>query len=155
MNNLKIYCEDYDFTPLAEAFSGEFESDCTLALEIALVDEAEIRRLNRETRSIDSVTDVLSFPALDGILGKKISKDDYFSDIDEEGNLLIGCIAICTGRAREQAEEFGHGYLRELNYLAAHGVCHLLGYDHIDEHDKAVMREVEERVLAKIKAVRE
>ena len=56
---------------------------------------------------------------------------------------------------RSQAAEYGHGISREMNYLAAHGVCHLLGYDHIDDGDKAVMRAKEERVLAKIGAVRQ
>ena len=56
-----------DFARLAQAFEGEFDSDCNLSLEIVDVDEAEIRRLNREIRCVDAVTDVLSFPALDGI----------------------------------------------------------------------------------------
>lgn len=154
MNDLIIYCDEYDFSPLARAFAGEFESDCTLACEIVLVDGEEIRRLNRELRFTDSVTDVLSFPALDGILGKKIIKAEHIPDVDEQGNLLIGSIAICTERAREQAEEYGHSFLRELNYLAAHGVCHLLGYDHTEERERAAMREKEERALAKINAVR-
>lgn len=152
MSDLKIYCEEceYDFAPVAEAFAGEFESDCTLSLEIVTVDEEEIRRLNRELRSVDSVTDVLSFPSLEGILGKKLSEKDYPADCDEEGNLFIGSIAICLKRAAEQAEEYGHGVDREVCYLAVHGVCHLLGYDHIEEEDKRVMREKEEKVLTKM-----
>ena len=154
MDKLIIYSEDNSFAPLAKAFEGEVESDCNLSLEIITVDEEEIRRLNREMRQIDEVTDVLSFPSLDNIFGKKLIKKHFPADIDEEGNLFIGSIAICTKRAEEQAEEYGHSYSRELNYLAAHGVCHLLGYDHIDENDKKVMREKEEKVLAKINAVR-
>ncbi|MDE7306583.1 MAG: rRNA maturation RNase YbeY [Clostridia bacterium] len=155
MNDLKIYCEDSDFSPLAAAFSGEFESDCTLSAEIIIVDEDEIRRLNREQRDNDSVTDVLSFPSLEGVLGKPLSKNNFPCDIDEEGNLFIGSIAICLKRAEEQAEEYGHSINRELNYLAAHGVCHLLGYDHMEESDKKAMREKEERVLKKINATRD
>lgn len=152
MNSLKIYCEqcEYDFSPVAEAFAGEFQSDCNLSLEIVTVDEEEINRLNRETRGVDSVTDVLSFPSLDGILGKKLIKKDYPADLDEEGNLFIGSIAICLKRAAEQAEEYGHSVDREVCYLAVHGVCHLLGYDHIEEEDKRLMREKEERILKKI-----
>jgi probable rRNA maturation factor len=155
MNDLKIYCDDYDFTPLAASFFGEFESDCTLAAEIVFVDEEEIRRLNRELRSVDSVTDVLSFPSLDGILDKKVIKDEHLEDVDEEGNLVIGSIAICTQRAKEQADEYGHSYTREINYLATHGICHLLGYDHMQDDEKAAMREKEERVLMKINATRD
>ena len=153
MNDLIIYSEE-NFTALAEAFSGEFESDCTLACEVVTVDEDEIRRLNCELRSTDAVTDVLSFPSLDGILGKRLVKSDYPADCDEEGNLFIGSIAICVKRAEEQAEEYGHSVKRELFYLAAHGVCHLLGYDHMTEEDKSVMREKEEKVLGKIGILR-
>lgn len=153
MNDLIIYSEE-NFVPLAEAFAGEFESDCTLSAEIVTVDEDEIRRLNRELRSVDAVTDVLSFPALDGIFGKKLLKKNFPADVDEQGNLFIGSIAICVKRAQEQAEEYGHSFTRELNYLAAHGICHLLGYDHIEDGEKAVMREKEEKVLNKIGAVR-
>ena len=154
MNNLVIYSEE-NFSALAAAFGGEFESDCTLSAEIVTVDEEEIRRLNREIRKVDSVTDVLSFPALDGIFSKKLLKKDFPADCDEEGNLFIGSIAICVKRAEEQAEEYGHSFERELNYLAAHGICHLLGYDHMTDEDKAVMREKEEKVLKKLNLTRE
>ena len=151
---LYIYCEDEDFSALSGAFENEFESDINLSAEIEIVDENEIRRLNREIRGIDSVTDVLSFPSLDGIFGKKIEKKNFPYDVDEQGNLFLGSIAICRKRAKEQAEEYGHSILREINYLAAHGICHLLGYDHIEEADRKVMREKEERVLNKMGAVR-
>ena len=154
MNKLIIYTDNENFAPLSKAFEGEFESDINLSVEIITVDEEEIRRLNREMRSIDEVTDVLSFPSLDNIFGKKLLKKDYPSDIDEEGNLFTGSIAICVKRAEEQAKEYGHSIFRELNYLAVHGVCHLLGYDHIKDEDKAVMREKEEKVLLKINATR-
>ena len=151
---LYIYCEAEDFSALASAFENEFESDIDLAAEIVIVDEEEIRRLNRETRNTDAVTDVLSYPSLDGIFGVKIEKKNFPADLDEQGNLFIGSIAICRKRAEEQAEEYGHGIHREMNYLAAHGVCHLLGYDHILDEDRKAMREKEERVLEKMGAVR-
>ena len=151
---LYIYCEDEDFSALESAFENEFESDIDLSAEIIIVDEEEIRRLNREMRGIDAVTDVLSFPSLDGILGKKIEKKDFPFEIDEQGNLFIGSIAICKKRAEEQAEEYGHSVFREMSYLAVHGVCHLLGYDHIEESDRKVMREKEESVLKKMGAER-
>ena len=62
---LNIFCEQFDFAPLASAFEGEFESDCPLSAEIIITDESEIKRLNAETRGTDAVTDVLSFPSLD------------------------------------------------------------------------------------------
>ena len=151
---LYIYCDEYDFSALSSAFENEFESDTHLSAEIIIVDEEEIRRLNREMRGIDQVTDVLSFPSLDGIFGVKIEKKNFPYEVDEQGNLVLGSIAICKKRAEEQAEEYGHSIKREISYLAVHGVCHLLGYDHIEEKDKKIMREKEERVLEKMGAVR-
>ncbi len=152
---LNIFCEQFDFSPLAEAFEGEIESDCGLSAEIIITDEAEIRRLNAEARGIDAVTDVLSFPSLDGIRGKALKKADFPFEVDEEGNIFLGSIVICEKRAREQAEEYGHGYMRELHYLAVHGLWHLLGYDHMTEEDKLEMRAKEEKILSKLGITRE
>lgn len=152
---LKIECEQHDFSPLAAAFDGEFSADCGVACELVIVDEDEIKRLNREIRKTDNVTDVLSFPSLDGIKGAYLRARDYPAERDEDGNLFIGSIAICEKRAREQAKEFGHSFARELNYLAAHGVLHLLGYDHMTDADKAEMRLREERVLKKLNLSRD
>lgn len=154
MSSLIIYSEE-NFAPLAEAFCGEFESDCNLSAEIVTVDEQEIRRLNKELRGIDSVTDVLSFPSLDGIRGAELKKADFPYETDEDGNIFLGSIVICEKRAKEQAEEFGHSYLRELHYLAVHGLWHLLGYDHMTETDKLEMREKEEKILSKLGITRE
>lgn len=147
---LNIYCDEFDFSSLAAAFDGEVESDCPLAAEVVIVDEEEIRRLNREMRGVDSVTDVLSFPSLDDIRGVMLKKAEFFTEIDENGNLFLGSIALCEKRAREQAEEYGHSYMRELFYLITHGLFHLLGYDHMTDADKTQMREREERVMKKL-----
>ena len=152
---LNIFCEQFDFSPLAEAFEGEIESDCGLSAEIIVTDEAEIRRLNAEARGIDAVTDVLSFPSLDGIRGKALKKADFPFEVDEEGKLFLGSIVSLGKRAREQAEEYGHSYMRELHYLAVHGLWHLLGYDHMTEEDKPEMRTREEKILSKLGITRE
>lgn len=152
---LKIYCDDFDFSSLANAFEGETQSDCGLSAEIVFTDEEEIKRLNRETRNTDCVTDVLSFPSLDGIKGHVLKKADFTTDLDEDGNVFLGSIAICVKRAEEQAEEYGHGYERELNYLAVHGLWHLLGYDHTTDEDKSEMRAKEEKILKKLNLTRE
>jgi probable rRNA maturation factor len=152
--NLNIYCDQFDFSSLAEAFEGEYESNCPLALEIVFADKEEIRELNAKNRNVDKVTDVLSFPTLDGIRGKKIERKNFPYDFDEQGNLFLGSIVICDEVAKEQAEEYGHSYNRELFYLATHGVCHLLGYDHIEDEDKAQMRDKEEKVLSKLNLTR-
>ncbi len=131
------------------------EADVPLAVELVSVGAEEIRRLNRETRDTDKVTDVLSYPTLDGIKGKRIEGKKYPFDIDEEGNLLLGSIVICEQRAKEQAQEYGHSYERELHYLLVHGIMHCLGYDHLTDEEKAEMREREETVLSLLGITRE
>lgn len=155
MREFVILCEGEEFPQervraLEEAMQGFVETDIPLAIEFVFVDGEEIRRLNRELRDTDKVTDVLSFPALDDIKGQAICGDDYPYEIDEEGNLLIGSVAVCCDRAKEQAEEYGHSYERELHYLLVHGIMHCLGYDHMTDEDKAEMREKEEQVLGKL-----
>lgn len=150
-----IDCESEEFSAenvakLAEALDGVVLSDTPLAVDFLFVDEEEIRRLNAQTRGVDKVTDVLSFPTLDGILGKALQAKDYPFDMDETGRLLIGSVAVCVKRAKEQAEEYGHSYERELHYLLVHGVMHCLGYDHETEEQRAQMREKEEYVLGKL-----
>ena len=152
---INIFCEDYNFSALGGAFGGEVESDCPLSAEIIITDEEYIKTLNREQRNTDSVTDVLSFPSLENIRGKKLVKSEHTADLDEDGGIFLGSIAICEKRAKEQAEEYGHSVEREINYLATHGLCHLLGYDHMTEEDKREMREKEERILKKLNLERE
>ncbi len=147
--------ENESVQALQTALDGFVKSDVRLAFEIVFVDEEEIRDLNRETRGLDKVTDVLSYPALDGIKGQSLSKKDHPYDLDEEGNLCVGSIAVCIKRAKEQAEEYGHSYSRELHYLIVHGVLHCLGYDHMTDEDKAEMREKEEEILQKLGITRE
>ncbi len=155
MSAFIIYCEDEAFPPqnvsaLAAAMQGFVQTDVPLAIEFVFVDGKEIRRLNREMRDTDKVTDVLSFPALDGIKGETICGADFPYEIDEEGNLMLGSVVVCCERAKEQAEEYGHSYERELHYLLVHGIMHCLGYDHMNDTEKAEMREKEEYILAKL-----
>ncbi len=150
MRKLIIECEEEGFdTSLLEKYGLQgVDTDVPLAVELVFTDEAGIRKLNAETRGKDAVTDVLSFPNLDGILQKPIRKEDFPFDTDEDGNLFLGSIAICRERAAQQAEEYGHSLRRELYYLAVHGLCHLLGYDHETDEEKAQMRAREEGVLS-------
>lgn len=132
---------------IEDAAQAFVQTDVPLKIECVFVGEEEIRALNREKRGVDKATDVLSFPELSDIKGKKILKKDYPYDLDEEGALLIGSIAVCTKRAKEQAEEYNHSYRRELHYLIVHGILHCLGYDHTEEAEKEEMRAKEEEIL--------
>ena len=135
---------------LERALSCLATSDMPLTFELLFVSGEEIRTLNASQRKVDSVTDVLSFPATDLERGKPILGEEHGECIDERGRLLLGSIVICKERAREQAKEYGHSYRRELCYLITHGVLHCLGYDHETEEDKREMREKEECVMQKL-----
>ena len=134
---------------LAQALEGLWEGD-DLSAELLLVSEEEIRKLNARERGVDSVTDVLSFPSMDGIKGRPVLAEEHGEELDEDGNVFLGSIVICEKRAREQAQEYGHSFERELWYLAVHGILHCLGYDHMTEEEKREMREKEESVMQKL-----
>ena len=125
---------------------SEFSLPDNARVELSVVDEDDIRQVNKEFRNVDSVTDVLSFPSLEVTLPFDI--DDYPYDIDlSTGELMLGEIMLCYKRAVEQSIEYAHSKERECCYLVLHGLLHLLGYDHIQEQDKAVMRDKEEKIL--------
>ena len=137
-----------DIAALKAAMDTFLVSDVDISIELLFVSDTEIKQLNKDTRGVDKVTDVLSYPTLDGICGKPLYKKDFPYDLDEENRLLIGSVVVCRERAKEQAEEYGHSYKRELHYLFVHGIMHCLGYDHIEEQDKILMRQAEEKVLS-------
>ncbi|WP_304139976.1 rRNA maturation RNase YbeY [Finegoldia magna] len=110
-------------------------NDDNYEISLSFVSEAEIRKLNRDYRDKDSVTDVLSFP-LD---------DDFAIQTN-----LLGDIIICCKRAIEQAKEYNHSIKREIVYLVVHSMFHLLGYDHIEESDRIIMRNKEKSALKEI-----
>ncbi len=124
-----------------------------LSAEVIFVSEEEIKDLNNAQRGIDKITDVLSFPTLDGHKGAVILKKNYPLDVDENA-VFLGSIAVCLKRAKEQAEEYGHSENREIVYLICHGLLHLFGYDHELEEDKKEMRNLEEIILNEIGIIR-
>jgi probable rRNA maturation factor len=131
------------------------EEQVLVPCEVSLifVDNETIREINADTRGIDRTTDVLSFPMLD-YGNEKVFKQCYlnyeFSPIDlNEGNLVLGDIVLSLEKAQEQSEEFGHSFIREVCYLVTHSILHLLGYDHMEEVDKVIMRTREEEILSK------
>ena len=118
-----------------EGFQGPAE------ISVTFTDNAGIRELNRQYRDKDIDTDVLSFP-----MG-----ENGVYDVDmETGAKILGDVVISMEKARDQAERFGHSFQREVGYLTAHSVLHLLGYDHIDNLEKVRMREKEELVMEQL-----
>ncbi len=122
-----------------------------------LVDDAEIRAFNREHRGVDRATDVLSFPTISYREGRtagsslKLVRREYNPST---GLCFLGDIMISLPRAVEQAAAYGHSLERELGYLTAHGVFHLMGYDHETEDGQRVMRALEEQALTMLALVR-
>lgn len=122
---------------LAENVSGDVE------VSIVLVDDEYIQNLNKDYRSIDAPTDVLSFA-----MRESVDESDISFECEEEE--LLGDVVISLERARSQAEEYGHSIEREIGFLVTHGILHLLGYDHETESERAVMRNKEEKILESI-----
>ncbi len=120
-------------------------------VEVNIVDEETIRSVNKKFRNIDAVTDVLSFPTLDGVRYKNVTAKDFPLDLDDSGRrVFLGSIIICETRAKEQAKEFNHGIEREFCYLLTHGLLHLFGYDHITQKDDKEMRSLANAVMEKL-----
>ena len=118
-----------------ENFEGPAE------ISVTFTDNAGIRELNKQYRDKDIDSDVLSFP-----MG-----ENGVYDIDmETGAKILGDVVISMEKARDQAERFGHSFQREVGYLTAHSVLHLLGYDHVDNLEKVRMREKEELVMEQL-----
>ena len=103
-----------------------------------------MRRINSETRQIDSLTDVLSFPLLETSEGRLMQTpgiEDFDPEYPEQPTILLGDIVISLDRAFSQAEEYGHSAEREVAFLATHGLLHILGFDHQDAvQEKAMIR---------------
>ena len=115
---------------------------------ILICDKERIREINREERNIDSPTDVLSFPDIEPSEETGLA-DIINAEVDPEtGKIWLGDMAICMDVIREHAAEYGNTVEKELMYMAVHSVYHLLGYDHMEEEDKKVMREREEAVMS-------
>jgi probable rRNA maturation factor len=110
-------------------------------ISIAFVSKEDIQGLNKEMRGIDKVTDVLSFPA-----GGEINP--------ENGRVMLGDIVICLDKAAEQSREYGHTLEREVAFLTAHSLLHLLGYDHMSDTEREKMFTIQEEILTLANFVR-
>jgi probable rRNA maturation factor len=111
---------------------------CKDSAEVSLLitDDIHIHQLNKEYRGVDSPTDVLSFAQNEG---------QEMPDFGEEE--MLGDVVISLPAAERQGQEYGHGLKRELSYLVVHGILHLMGYDHLEEQDRRIMRDKEEMVM--------
>ena len=115
-----------------------FQEECEIS--ISIVDNEEIHQINKQFRGIDRPTDVLSFPQL-------TFEEGEIMDRNEKGEVVLGDIIISLERAREQAEEYGHSLKREIAFLTAHSMLHLLGYDHMEPEEEKEMFAKQKEIL--------
>ncbi|MCI8464614.1 MAG: rRNA maturation RNase YbeY [Lachnospiraceae bacterium] len=128
-------------------------------ISVTLTSEEEVRRLNREFRGIDKTTDVLSFPMTDFA---RPADFDFLEEADasdcfnpETGELLLGDIVLSVEKIKEQATSYGHSLKRELAFLTAHSMLHLMGYDHMEEEERTVMEERQRLLMEALDIPRE
>lgn len=131
--NIRKCCE--------EALSAE-QIEVDSEVSVTVVDNAEIKKLNREHRDKDKVTDVLSFP---------MGADGEYDINPDTGRIMLGDIVISASKAEDQAKEYGHSLMRELCFLTTHSMFHLLGYDHeVSVEEEKIMFDKQNMVLEKL-----
>lgn len=162
---MDIYIENlqdkYEFDESMDKIIHEVVDECLKAqgftisseLNLMLVDDVAIQKINKEQRGIDKPTDVLSFPMIDIFEG--IYEPDEMDLNPETKMLMLGDIVISLERTAQQAIEYGHSFKRELAFLLSHGVYHLLGFDHQDSQSEKNMIEKQELVLQKLGHIRD
>lgn len=145
INEVVIECIQYENCPYEPEVS------------ILLTDDKEILEINKQFRGIDKATDVLSFPMIE------YENPGCFSDLEEAaseyfnpetGELILGDIVISVERAIKQAEEYGHSITREIGFLTAHSMFHLMGYDHMSEDERLIMEDKQKEVLKLLNILR-
>lgn len=133
---------------LIEATANELEIEENFEVSITIVDDERIQEINRNYRSIDAATDVISFALEDG--DEKdfdVFFDSEFADMDIDMPRLLGDIFISIDKTEEQAKDYGHSFERELGFLTVHGFLHLNGYDHQTKEEEKVMFSLQEKIL--------
>lgn len=123
-----------NFASEKEGISQEAE------MSVNFVHNKEIQELNRNYRQKDSPTDVISFAMQESVEGE-------MDIIGEDMPLTLGDIVISVDKAKEQADDYGHSFERELAFLTVHGFLHLLGYDHMNKSDEEKMFGKQEAIL--------
>lgn len=116
-------------------YLAEKENIKDAIFNIIFVFDEEIHKINREYRNVDRVTDVISFALED-------------NEINNYGQRVLGDIYIAIDVAYRQAKEYNHSNLREVCFLATHGILHLLGYDHMTREEEEIMFKKQEELLS-------
>ncbi len=141
MNNIEIFnetnetIEELEIIEKLVNYAIEYEKLNNLEFSIIIVDNEKIHELNKNFRGIDRPTDVITFALEDN------------EDFPEMETRVLGDIYISLDKAKGQAIEYGHSFLRELAFLSVHGFLHLLGYDHMKEDEEKIMFSKQEEIL--------
>lgn len=136
-------------TVIEKCFKEEKLENAKLTITITLTTPNVIHEINKQYRNVDRPTDVLSFPMFE-----KDELDEKIENQDFEHEDILGDVIISIEKVREQAREYGHSFERELSYMVVHGFYHLIGYDHMEEAEKQIMRAKEEKILNELRIVR-
>ena len=141
---------DFAENVIQTCFKEEKLENLNFYISVTLTNPNEIHKLNKEYRNVDRPTDVLSFPMFEKEELDEIIKEQKKNILPE----VLGDIVISVEKVEEQAKEYGHSFEREFAYMLVHGFCHIIGYDHIEEDEKKIMREKEETILTKLHQIR-
>lgn len=147
MNNIDIINETNEVVDLSDLrhtieYALDFENVSNAILNVIIIDNEKIHKINKEYRGIDRPTDVISFALED---------DKTFVNTEFR---VLGDIYISIDKVYEQADAYGHSFRRELSFLTVHGVLHLLGYDHMKPDDEKVMFGKQDEILEKLNILR-
>ena len=141
------FCERCLAKKVVKNVLKELDQPQDIVVSISVVSDEEMKELNSRTRKVDSVTDVLSFPAQNIVAGEKVDTKNAFVS---GGAVFLGDVVVDRSQIERQAKEFGVTYRDELVRMVLHSMLHLLGYDHIEANDAEIMHAVELPLLEKL-----
>ncbi len=148
MGKIKLECLDRNpkLRKVAKAVYKVLGQKSFFKAEVIFQDGEYMQYLNKTTRGKDSITDVLSYPSMEGIRGKILTPNECKTELEGK-YIFLGSIVLCDEKIREQAKEYGHSEQREREYLVVHGLLHLFDYDHMTDSDKLEMRTKEKQIM--------
>ena len=136
-------------TVITRCFEKEKLTSANMYINVIFTNPENIKQINSQYRNIEKETDVLSFPMFE-----KEELEERLSNREFEIQEVLGDVIVSIERVKQQAVEYGHSFERELAYMLVHGFYHLMGYDHIEDADKVIMRAKEEEILNELNITR-
>ena len=133
-------------------FEADAHTPSTIVIGLVVADDETLCSLNKEFRGYDEVTDVLSFPFLDNGQSPAQNHIPFVLPVDTQNviGIHMGEVIVSYPQAMRQAKTAGHSGKQEIALLVAHGVLHLLGYDHATRQDHKTMWHIQDSILSNI-----